>query len=372
VGFAVKVSYHVFKDFQLDTEAESDEQVLLLNKKHASKIKKLRYSFVSMCYHPVRKTLYLGCTHRSGDILIEFDPRTEKFRSCGFGRSGLYGEFDTKIHQGITLDPRADALYFGIATLTPTSRVMDSKGGALIRYDCKKRKFSRVAFPTPGDFHQGTVFDVKRRKAYIFTDRGAFAVYDMKKRKTLRYECMHSTPHNGVLDDRGGVWGTYGAGRHGFYRYNPDRNRFEFPNNVALPNSAKAANVMYAGAGPVDSILNAGDGFIYVGSPLGELFRLEPRKGEVKYLGKPFAGTRLPGLGLGPDGWLYVCGAREYGSLLGRYSREEERFEFLGRVAHKDGTYLDYAHELVVIGNVVYIGETDNRNRSGYLWACEV
>jgi hypothetical protein len=368
----VKVSYHVFKDFQLDTASATDEEVLLLNKKHASKIRRLRYSFVSMCYHSPRKKLYLGATNRSGDILVEFDPRTRKFRSCGFGKSGLFTPFDSKIHQGITLDEKADALYFGIATLTPTSQIMDGKGGALIRYDCKKRKFTKVANPTPGDFQQGTIFDLKRKKAYLFTDRGAFGVYDMKKKQTIRYECMQSTPHNGVMDDRGGIWGTFGAGSHGFYRYNPDRNRFEFPNKAALPNSAKAANVMYPGAGPVDSILNGGDGYIYIGSPLGELFRLDPTCGDVKYLGKPFSGTRLPGMALGQDGWLYLCGAREYGSLLGRYSREEERFEFLGKVEHQDGTFLDYAHELTVIDNVVFIGETDNRWRSGYLWECEV
>ena len=368
----MKVRYHVFKDFRLETQAATDEEALLLNKKHASQIRKLRYSFVSMCYHSPRKTLYLGTTNRAGDILVAFNPRTGKFRSCGFPRSGLFDPTVSKVHQGITLDEKRDALYFGIATLTPTSEFMDGKGGALIRYDCARRKFTRLAHPTPGDYQQGTIFDLARRKAYCFTGRGAFAVYDMKKRRTIRYECMQSTPHNGVMDDRGGIWGTFGAGRHAFFRYNPDRNRFEFPGGASVPNAGKAAGIMYAGAGPVDSILNAGDGYIYVGSPLGELSRLDPRSGEVRYLGKPFEGTRLPGLALGPDGWLYFCGSRESGSLLGRYSREEERFEFLGRVAHRDGTFLDYAHQMVVIDDAVYIGETDNKIRSGFLWECRI
>jgi len=372
VQLAVKVSYHVFKDFQLDTESASDEEVLLLNKQHAPKIKKLRYSFVAMCYHPQRKTLYLGSTNRAGDILVEFDPAKRKFKSCGFNKSGFCTPDLVKIHQGITLDEENDALYFGTATLSPLSRTIETRGGALVRYDCKKRKFTRIASPTPGDYYQGTCFDLKRKKAYMFTDRGGFAVYDMKKKKAVRYENMQSTPHNGCIDDRGGVWGTHSAGRHAFYRYNPDRNRFEFPQGCAFPNAAQAANVMYPGAGPVDSILKADDGYIYMGSPLGDLYRLDPETAEIKFLGKPFPGTRLPGLGLGQDGWLYLSGAREYGSLLGRYNREEERFETLGKVEHKDGTYLYYAHELAVVDDVVFIGETDNPRRSGYIWACEI
>lgn len=367
----MKVTYHVFKDIKLERAAATDEEALELNKRIAGKLKRDRYSFVSMRYHPARKKLFLGCTNRIGDILVEFDPATRKFRSCGFHRSGFCTPNYVKIHQGITLDEKADALYFGTATLSPLSTTIETKGGALVRYDCKKRKFTRIANPTPGDFYQGTCFDLKRKMAYMFTDRGGFAVYDMKKR-TLRYENMQSIPHNGCIDDRGGVWGTHSAGRHAFFRYNPDRNRFEFPQGCAFHNAAQAANVMYPGAGPVDSILNADDGFIYAGSPLGDLYRLDPETGEVKFLGKPFPGTRMPGLGLGQDGWLYISGAREFGSLLGRYNREEERFENLGKVEHKDGTFLYYAHELVVIDDVVYIGETDNPNRSGYLWACEL
>jgi hypothetical protein len=119
-------------------------------------------------------------------------------------------------------------------------------------------------------------------------------------------------------------------------------------------------------------MINGGDGFLYTGSALGELYRIDQRTCAVEYLGKPFPDRRLPGLGIGADGWLYLCGGSSGVSMLGRYSREEKRFEQLGAVEHPDGTHLHYAHELAVMGDVIYIGETDNMSRSGYLWACEV
>jgi hypothetical protein len=368
----VKVSYHVFKDFRLEVAAGTDEEKLaLLSQRKTAKAKRNLYSFVSMCFHPARRKLYLGATNRGGDILVEFDLRTRKFRSCGFQRSGLCGPNDAKIHKGIWLNEEQDALYFGIATLSPLPQTVESRGGTLVRYDIAARKFRRVANPTPGDYHQATVFDFPRGKTYMFTDRGGFAAYDLRRRKLIRYESMESAPHNGCLDDAGGVWGTFGPGRQAFYRYDPDRNRFEFP-GTTFPDAVAAAGVMYPGAGPIDSIINGGDGYLYTANALGEFYRLDPRDGQLKYLGKPFTGKRLPGLGIGQDGWLYLCGGRERASMLARYSREEERFEYLGNVEHKDGTYLHYVHELVVVDGVVYIGETDNPTRSGYLWVCEV
>lgn len=357
----------------MSVASSSDEEVMsLLSGKQRAAARKRMYSFVSMCYHPARGKLFLGCTHRAGDILVEFDPQTRKFRSCGFARSGLFEPNVTKVHKGITLDEKKDALYFGTATLSPLSQTIESKGGLLVRYDIARRKFTRVANPSPGDYFQGTCFDLKRRKAYAFTDRAAFVVYDMAKKKTLRYESMESCPHNGVIDDRGGVWGTAGAGRHAFFRYNPDRNRFEFPKNCAFPNAAAAAGIMYHGAGPVDSIINGRDGYLYAASALGEVYRIDPRCGEVKYLGKPFPGIRMPGMALSDDGRIYMCGAKDCGTLLARYSPAEDRFESLGQVKAKDGTFLCYGHELAVIDGVVYIGETDNQTRAGYIWACEI
>jgi hypothetical protein len=369
----VKVSYHVFKDFRMDTAAQTDEEKLSkIGKKKQLEAKQNLYSFVSMAHHPKKNILFLGTTHRLGDILVEFDIKTKKFRSCGFGKTEIYNDpFDVKIHKGLTYNPVDDAMYFGTASLEPLSQGIDSAGGVLVRYDIATKTFFSLGRPTPGHYYQGTCFDFKRKRAYLFTNRENFAVYDMNNKKVLRNEPMGSTPHNGCIDDEGGVWGTHTPGRQGFYRYLPDTQTFEFPSE-ALPNAEAASNIMYPGAGPVDGFINGGDGYLYVATPLGELYQLEPKKGKLTFLGKPFTDTRLPGLTLGDDGWLYLSGGNSKASMLARYSRKEKRFEHLGVVEHKDGTFLHYTHEIVVIDGVVYLGETDNTTRSGYLWTCEL
>jgi hypothetical protein len=368
----VKVSYHVFKDLKLDVAGATDEEIILERKKHAAKIRRLRYSFVSLCWHPGRKTLFVGATHGGGDLLLEFDPTKSRFKSCGYAKSGLLLPVEAKIHKGLWLDEKEDALYFGTAALGYVPLITDTPGGALVRYDVKKRKFRLIARPTPGDFYQAVCRDKRRNRIYAWTRRGCFAVYDTKKRKLVRYEAMESAPHIGCIDDAGGVWGVYGGSDQAFYRYVPGKDRFEFPKGCRLPNALEATDVMYIGAGPVDSMINGGDGFLYVGAATGEFYRLDPRKGKLDYIGKPFTGKRLPGMALGEDGMIYLCGGREKFSWLARYSREEDRFEMFGEVRHADGTGLHYCHELVVADGVVYAGETDNPSRSGYLWTCEV
>ena len=95
----MEVDYYVFKDVQLAASgATTDEEILERGGPEAAKLRRLRYSFVSMCPEPVGGKLFLGCTHWGGDILVAFDLRTHKFRSCGFSKSGLLEPDDAKIH----------------------------------------------------------------------------------------------------------------------------------------------------------------------------------------------------------------------------------------------------------------------------------
>ena len=96
----MKVTYHVFKDYRLDVGGASDEEIFA-NKKYAKRLAKLRYSFVSMRYHAKRKRLFVGCTNSGGDLLVEFNPATRKFRSCGYGRSGIWEPTEAKVHKEV-------------------------------------------------------------------------------------------------------------------------------------------------------------------------------------------------------------------------------------------------------------------------------
>jgi hypothetical protein len=368
----MNVRYHIYKDIQLDRAGASDEEIFLRGTRTARKVNRLRYSFVSMCYHPGRKTLYLGTTNGDGDILVAFNPATGKFTSCGFARSGLRNRHDVKIHKGIWLDEKEDALYFGTATLSPYADMFDSKGGSLLRYRIAARKFERLARPTPGDYYQATCYDPKRKMMYFYTIRNCFGVYDLKARRLVRYEAVESTPHCGIIDDAGGAWGTYSSSAQAFYRYDPARDRFEFPKGLAFPNAYEASDIMYRGAGPVDSFIKAPDGSLYAGSALAELYRIDPVARKIEFICKPFPGQRLPGLAFGPDGLLYMCGGSDGHSMLSRYNPRTGGMETLGPVAARDGTSCFRCHEMVIIGRTAYIGETDNQTRSGYLWECQI
>jgi hypothetical protein len=368
----MKVRYHVYKDIKLNVAAASDEEVFQRSSTLTRKINKLRYSFVSMCWHPRRKKLYLGTTNGDGDILVAFDPKTSKFTSCNFARSGFRTEHDVKIHKGIWLDEKEDALYFGTATLSPYSAMFDSRGGSLLRYRIADRKFDRLARPTRGDYYQATAYDPQRKMMYFYTIRNCFGAYDLRARKLVRYEAMESTPHCGIIDEAGGAWGTYCSSAQAFFRYSPGKDRFEFPKGLAFPNAYDASDIMYRGAGPVDSMINGPDGCLYAGSALAELYRIDPVAKTIEFLGKPFIGQRLPGLAFGPDGLLYMCGGSDKQATLTRCDVKTRKFETLGPVAAKDGTNCYRCHELVVIDGTIYIGETDNPVRSGYLWECKV
>lgn len=374
----MKVRYFVHRDVRLDfaglSEAEMSERLRggASPRRRRGRVARDCYSFVSLCWHRAAGRLYVGATNGAGDVLLEFDPARERFRSCGYARSGLRSPHEVKIHKGLWLDERAGALCFGTATLSPLRETIGSPGGALVRYDLRRRRFRLLARPTPGDHYQATCWDPARGMAYMFTIRGCFAAYDLRARRLVRYEPVQSCPHNGCLDDEGGVWGTHSPGAQAFYRYLPDEDRFEFPRGCRFPSAQEAANVMYSGAGPVDALLNGGDGSLYAASALGELYRLAPRSGRLDYLGKPFPGQRLSGLTLGDDGRIYLCGGSDRQAMLGRYDRRAGRFEILGRIQTPDGKVCFRAHELVKVGGVVYVGETDNPERSGYLWACEL
>ena len=367
----MKVRYHVYKEYKVATQGGSDEEIAAAGGPEAARLRRLRYSFVCSAYHARRQKLYLGATNTGGDILVEFDLRTGKFKSCGFGKSGLFQPHDVKIHKGLHLDEANDRLYFGTATLSPLPAIIGKPGGLLAYYDIKTATFHEIGRPINSECYQSTCWDLERGLAHLFTCQGAFATYDLRKKKLVCREVMESIPHNSCLDDGGGVWGTYSVATHAFFRYNGAKRAFEFPKSV-LPNAAAGANIMYPGAGPVDGLLNGGDGYLYVGTALGELFRLDPARDELTYLGKPFPAQRLPGLALGPDGMLYVCGGYRPYSMLARYDRQKKAFEYLGQIRHPDGKWLEYVHEIAVVGNTVYVMETDNTTRNGYLWACEV
>jgi hypothetical protein len=368
----MQVRYHVYQDIALQRAGLSDEEVYA-RERTDPEVRRRRYSLVSLAWWAGGRQVLVGTTHVDRDILVAFDPARGAFRSCGYAASAIAGPLDHKIHRGLWVDEREACVYFGISTLADVPETILDPGGSLVRYDLATGTFHRLSQQTPGDYYQGTVYDAVRQRLYFFGIPGlGFGVYDLKHRRQLRYHSVESIPHISAIDDEGGVWGTWGFSRQSFFRYLPDTDRFEFPAGCKFPNARDASNVMFSGAGPVDSMINGGDGFLYVASALGEVFRLDPRTGALVYLGKPFIGQRLPGMCLGEDGAIYLCGGSDPAPALARYHRDTNAFEHLGLVTAADGAGCFRCHDLLLVGRTAYIAETDNPTRSGYLWVCDI
>lgn len=344
----------------------------MLNQENADRLFVDRYSFVSFCPYLKQNKLFVGTTNFAGDILAVFDLKTKSFTSCNYHKS-IRTPLEIKIHKGLTLNEVNDSVYFGTATVSDIPDTINSGGGQLIRYDIKNKQFEKIASPTPGEFYQSTIFDIKRNNFYMHTMVGnAFCHYNINENKLKKMIPMESIPHNGVLSKDGKVWSVYGVSSHAFYFYDPDTETFHFPKNLKIPDSQKSANIMYPGAGPVDCMVEGPDGNIYAGCANGEVFMIDVNAMKLEYLGKPFLGMRIPGMAFSENGDLYLCGGTDNKPYLSKYSIREKKMETLGNIVASDGQSCYRCHEIMIIDNTVFVGETDNPVRSGYLWEVEL
>ena len=144
-----------------------------------------------------------------------------------------------------------------------------------------------------------------------------FFAYSIDRKKVVYSQFMQSITHIAAVDDDGGYWGTWGYGHH-LFRYDPKDNAVKFFDH-GLP--SKCESLMYPHAGPIDSMINGGDGYLYIGSEKCELYRLDPKTAEVTYLAKPFVSNRMPGLLVGSDGLIYGAGGNDDNVRIFSYDR---------------------------------------------------
>ena len=130
--------------------------------------------------------------------------------------------------------------------------------------------------------------------------------------------------------------------------------------------------MMYAGAGPIDRMINIGDGLLYTALDTGSLYTLDPETAEVGFLGKGAPNPRLPGLikGIREGTLLCVTGDR-HKTMLIEYNIKKRNFTTLAEVK-ADGARCFRPHDIAVVGNAVYIAETDNPRGGCSLWEVEM
>ncbi len=327
-------------------------------------------AFTSLLPHP-DGGLYCGIFCRNTDVLHRFDPDTNEFESLGYDE--VAEEYEVKIHRSLEL--ASDGTVYGAsACLFRCDQRAKAPGGSLFRIPAGSHRIEKLGIPADHDYIQTITLDEERGLIYGQTyPCFRFFVHDLKTGETTDFGYVGSITHISALDDDGGFWGTWDPKNHWLFRYDPDDGEITWFHH-SVPNAQQDSNIMYPAAGPVDCMVNGGDGYIYIGTCGGSLCRLDPRTAEVEYLGKPSPTRRLPGLIVWKDSLLLGCSGDEEGGNVWAYDRETRAFHPMGRIVDSEtGLKLYRVHDLRLMGeNTAYVAETDVPKRSGYLWECEL
>lgn len=323
-------------------------------------------SFTTLEYNPADGLVYCGITCADNDILFTFDPASKQFESLHYDRVGE--KYDVKIHRSLVLDD--DGLFYGAtAGLIEPFQYLDAPGGKVFSLDIKTKEIKILGIPCPHEYIQCIAMDKKRKIVYGYTwPSHKFFRFDVKTGKSTNFECIGAGPHIPAVDDDGNLWGSwamFGGGDKRLMRYHPDEG-IDFIRTL-LP------KMHGADGGDIDGMLNGGDGYIYIGTVTGGLIRLDPKNVEFEYLGKPYPGTRLAGLCVGKDGLLYGGGGENYNTFIFAYDREKNKFYENVKLHDPDkNTSCVIVHHICITDDgTIYAAETDNLERSGFLWECK-
>lgn len=323
------------------------------------------FAFTSLKYRPQDGLLYCGNTNFGNDLLRTFNLDTKEFKSLRYQDFGE--KFEIKIHRAWELG--ADGKFYGATScLHGPEKRLEGPGGKVFCYDPEKDEYKLLCIPKEHDYIQTISLDSKRGMIYGFTyPVFEFFAYSIEKDKVVYRQFMDSISHISAIDDNGGYWGTWSP-LHKLFRYEPQENKVNFFDH-GFPE--KGGNMMYRNAGPIDCMINGKDGFMYVATDLGSLYKLTPQDAAVEFLGKPFSSTRLPGLFLGDDGLLYMSGGDDDNCQIATYNRVTKRFDSLGYISDGEDKCFR-THDIEIVGNKIYVGETDHPNRTDYLWECVI
>lgn len=325
-------------------------------------------AFTCLLSHP-DGYLYCGLTRFNGDIFCRFDLRTKRFESLKYPAE----IFECKIHRSLELDTDG-TIYGATACLHMENRRLEAPGGALFRYDPRRGKVEKFAVPVAHDYIQTITLDPRRRLIYGQTyPVFKFFVHHLDDGTTDNFDFVGSISHISAIDDQGCYWSTWNGSHHWLYKYDPSRKKIEWFHH-SLPNAKADANIMYPNAGPIDSMINGGDGWLYVGTCGGSLCRIHAETARVEYLGHPAPTRRMPALKNFGDHLLLGCCGDNDGGCLFTYDKRNGHFDVLGSMVDSaTGLYLYRTHDMEIAANGhVFVAETDVPERSSYLWEVEI
>lgn len=337
-------------------------------------------SLTSLASDDRNQAIYVGLGSFSGDLLYGFDRKSKTFRSLHYQK--VAKPYDGKFHCSLEMDANGQ-LYGAIAQFHDVDKQFEAEGGRLVQYDIQRDAYRFLGIPVKGSYIQSIALDADGKMLYGYTlSPEYFFKHDLQTNDTTIIANVGNSfelcqPHNPVIDDEGRVWGTYGITRAFSYAtgddsirlfyYDPAREETKFL-PYGLPRLGRGDK------GQVDRAINGRDGFLYFGGVNGSFSRLNPRTGEIKSYGKPCPNSRLAGLCVDGNGYIYGVGGDCYYVTVFRFDPRTERLTLLGRIF--DETIQEAPVRIHAIAitedGILYCGENDNNDRSSYLWECEL
>ena len=361
------VRHHILRDYHGKVGSDATE----LGPDQEEERLRNHIAFVSLLHHPQEQRLYCGLTAADTNILTKFNPATKQFEELDY--TAVSEPFEVKVHRSLEL--ASDGTVYGATScLYSLDKRTQAPGGSLFRVRPGQSVPEKIANPVRHDYIQTITLDEERKLIYGLTyPVFKFFVYHLDTGEVEDHDYVGSITHISAIDDSGCFWSTWDSVNHFLFKYDPGTRQITFFRH-GLPNARQESNMMYPGAGPVDCMINGGDGYIYIGTTGGSLCRLDPETAEVTYLGKPAPTTRLPGLILWHDSLLLGCCGDNEGSCVFAYDRETNAFHYLGPIRDSEtGLLLFRVHDLRLVSqDLAYVAETDVPTRSGYLWECEL
>ena len=362
-----RVGHHVLRDYHSTeclTDAAELSQPLDLDRFNNY------IAFTCLLPHPNGR-LYCGITCANTDILHCFDPDSKRFETLHY--DAVAEPYEVKIHRSLEL--ASDGTIYGAsACLFRPDERQKAPGGALFKVEPGANSVAKMGIPLEHDYIQTITLDEKRGLIYGQTyPCFRFFVHNIASGETRDFGYIGSITHVSALDDNGCFWGTWDSQCHWLFKYDPNEDAITWFRH-GTPGAKEDSNIMYTGAGPVDCMVNGGDGYLYIGTCGGSLCRLDPNTAEVTYLGRPSMTKRLPGLVVWKDSLLLGCSGDEEGGNVFAYDRETNGFHQLGPIMDSQtGLKLFRVHDLRLMNErLAYIAETDVPYHSGYLWECKL
>jgi len=341
-------------------------------------------SFDCLCHDPDTDTIFCGITSFDADIFWGWRRNGEQWFDCGYGR--VRDRYDAKFHRSLVRDRRDGCLYAAPALLHDIDRFQEAPGAAIVRYNPRTGAIVKMGIPMPHVYIQALVLDEQRDLLYgqTFTPENLCSYHI-----TTGTACCIGPTGSGlglaqgeniVLDDDGNVWGSWNATRawqsdpgpdqHRLFRYVPANGRIEYLDK-GLPRTDGSCGYVKP-----EGFFNFHTGELFVSGGNGALYRLNPRTADAEFLfqavGDQGRGrrSRLASLRTGPDGSAYGVTGRDGECELLRFDPQTGAWKLLGPL-RETGTGIPawQIHDICITPDgVIYAGENDHPQRSGYLW----